>query len=180
MDIERLAPKRKDRLGEGIARHHNRCGGRFSFCEKDHRIFPFFRSIAKVEFGVAQFGDFKRDFLLFFFRFFFNSGELFSQLFVKEDPLDDLFARLFVFIEKILNGIFDFLNDRSPDLAIGELVFCLGFKDGIFDFDEDRSDDPFAHIDPLKVLFRVFIDPFQESLLEKQRDGFRHLAYIVH
>ena len=45
-------------------------------------------------FAVAQLGDFKGDFLLFLFGFFFNCSQLFAQLFIEDNPFDDRIGRL--------------------------------------------------------------------------------------
>ncbi len=73
---------------------------------------PSFDPIAEMVFRVAQFGDFEGDLFLLFFGLFFDRGELFSQLFIEEDPLDDFLARLGIFIEKVLDSVFHFLDDR--------------------------------------------------------------------
>ncbi len=71
-------------------------------------------------------------------------------------------------IEKVLNRIFDLLNDRSANLVIRQLVLCLRFKDRILHFDENGPDNPFAHIDALKIFLRILIDPFQDPFSESR------------
>ncbi len=122
-------------------------------------------------FAIAQFGDFEGDFFLFFLGLLFHRGELFSQLLIEKNPIDDLFADLWILVEKILHGIFDFLTIGARISLLDNLFFVWDSKTGSLTLTKNGADDPLAHIDPLKVFLGVLIDPFEDSLSKSRKMG---------
>ena len=115
-------------------------------------------------FAVVETRNAERRLFAQLFRLFAHRIELFAQILVIDDFGLNLFGRLSVFVKKIDDRRFDFLNNPCFDVGVAQLVLGLTFENRIFDLDRHRADNALTHIDARISFFVEFIEAFEKPL----------------